>query len=95
MSHAPTRLLGRVVRVPHLASQGHPFYTTGRTIREQPHLLAPVQVGDGVRIGAGAVIAAGAVGIRDVAAFQVVGGVPGRLLRERPRDNRRPAGQTP
>ena|SRR3990167_2476039 len=59
---------------------------------------APVLIGDfvwigpraivlpGVSIGEGAVVAAGAVVTADVPAYTVVGGVPAKLIGERPRD---------
>jgi maltose O-acetyltransferase len=40
----------------------------------------------GVTIGEGAVVAAGAVVTKDVAPFTIVGGVPARFLRDRPRE---------
>jgi carbonic anhydrase/acetyltransferase-like protein (isoleucine patch superfamily) len=80
-----------------LTSQGHHFDDPGRLIREQPHLLAPVRIGDdvwigagavvlpGVTVGDGAIVAAGAVVSSDVAPYHVVAGVPARSVRERPR----------
>lgn len=58
-------------------------------------ILAPVEIGDyvfigprviispGVKIGKGAVVAAGAVVTKDVGEFQIVGGVPAQVIRER------------
>lgn len=62
------------------------------------HIGAQVDIGDyvyigprviilpGVHIGTGAVIAAGAVVTKDVEAFTLVGGVPARFIRYRPKD---------
>lgn len=65
-------------------------------INQQANLTAPIDIGDdvwiatgakilkGVNIGKGAVIAAGAVVKEDVAPYQIVGGVPAKVLGERP-----------
>ncbi len=86
-----------------LTSQGHGFEIPGLTIREHPLLLAEVAIGDdvwigagaivlpGVTVGKGAVVAAGAVVSRDVAPYQVVGGLPARPMRERPHPHATPA----
>ncbi|MBC7518782.1 MAG: acyltransferase [Microbacteriaceae bacterium] len=62
------------------------------------YTAAPVTIGDrawistrvtilpGCTIGEGAVVAAGAVVAGDVAAFSLVGGVPAKVLAQRPRD---------
>jgi len=64
-------------------------------INLQPNLTAPIRIGNdvwistgakilrGVTIGDGAIIAAGAVVREDVAPFQIVGGVPARVIGER------------
>ncbi len=58
-------------------------------------VTSPVEIGDyvfigpraiilpGVKIGRGAVVAAGAVVTRDVAEFEIVGGVPAKVIGER------------
>lgn len=67
----------------------------GTPMKSQPHVAAPIVIGDdvwigahavvlrGVRIGNGAVIAAGAVVRADVPEFAVVGGVPARIIASR------------
>jgi acetyltransferase-like isoleucine patch superfamily enzyme len=67
----------------------------GKPVYKQPLETAPVEIGDdvwlgvgvvvlkGVRIGTGAVVGAGAVVEHNVESFQVVAGVPTRLLRMR------------
>jgi acetyltransferase-like isoleucine patch superfamily enzyme len=67
----------------------------GTPMRTQPHVSAPIVIGDnvwiargavilkGVTIGSGAVVAANSVVNRDVEADSIVGGVPARLLRMR------------
>ena len=42
----------------------------------------------GVRIGKGAVVASGAVVTKDVEPYTVVGGVPAKFIRNRPKDLR-------
>jgi acetyltransferase-like isoleucine patch superfamily enzyme len=78
-----------------LTSQGHQFDDPQRLVREQPHLFAPVSIGDdvwigagalvlpGVTIGDGAIVAAGAVVTRDVGPYQVVAGTPAHAVRAR------------
>ena len=74
-----------------------PFYLIDRTLRRADFMARKggVVIGNdvwigadaivlpGVKIGDGAVIGAGAVVTKDVAAFQIVAGVPARLIRMR------------
>jgi galactoside O-acetyltransferase len=63
-------------------SQGHK--ASDVVVEDDSWLGAGVIVLGGVRIGRGAIVAAGAVVTNDVASYAVVGGVPARLLKERP-----------
>ncbi|HTL71347.1 MAG TPA: acyltransferase [Candidatus Eisenbacteria bacterium] len=65
-------------------------------IRDQGYVSAPIEIGDGVwigakatvlkgvRIGDGAIVAAGSVVTRDVPDFAVAAGCPARVVRHRP-----------
>ena len=66
-----------------------------KLINEQPNNTAPVSIGNdvwigtnakilkGVTIGDGAVVAAGALVKEDVAAYEIVGGIPAKKISER------------
>jgi len=58
------------------------------TIQDHAWIGARATLLPGVTIGEGAVVAAGAVVVRDVAPYDVVGGVPARKIGERNRDIR-------
>jgi len=74
----------------------HGFYTRDIPTKGQDYMDAPIVIGDdvwigtgsvilsGVSIGKGAIIAAGAVVNRDVPEYTIVGGVPARVIKERP-----------
>lgn len=74
----------------------HGFYTRELPTKEQDYMDAPIVIGDdvwigtgaiilaGVNIGKGAIVAAGAVVNKDVPPFAIVGGVPAKVLKERP-----------
>ncbi|WP_426702077.1 acyltransferase [Rhodanobacter sp. Col0626] len=68
-SHVPIRMQGLIAR--------------GITIEDDVWLGTGVRVLDGVTIGKGAVVAAGAVVVRDVAPYNVVGGVPSKFIKMR------------
>lgn len=74
----------------------HGFYTRELPIKEQDYMDAPVIIEDdvwigggviilaGVTIGKGAIIAGGAVVTKDVPPYTIVGGVPAKVIKERP-----------
>ncbi|WP_313556927.1 acyltransferase, partial [Miniimonas arenae] len=73
----------------------HGFDRVDVPVREQPHTVRGIEIGDdvwlgahvlvldGVRIGAHAVVGAGAVVTRDVPAYAVAVGNPARVVRDR------------
>jgi acetyltransferase-like isoleucine patch superfamily enzyme len=78
-----------------LTSVGHGHADLSLPMMRQPIDVAPIVVEDdvwvgmnctilpGVRIGRGAIVAAGALVRRDVAPFDIVGGVPARVIGKR------------
>lgn len=80
-----------------IVSSSHDYKQVIVPMTLKDHILAPVEIGNdvwigahavvtpGVRIGDGVVIAAGAVVADDVGDYQIVGGVPAKLIGERPR----------
>jgi len=92
-------VLGRGVRIgAHslIIPENHTFATRAKYIYEQPcefkgvvfeddvWVGSNVVVLDGVRVGKGAILAAGCVVTRDVPPYTIVGGVPARVIKERP-----------
>ena len=78
-----------------IVSSNHDHLQTNLPMTKMDHIFAPVVIGNdiwiganavilaGVQIGNGAVIAAGSVVNKDVNAFDIVGGVPARVLGSR------------
>ena len=74
----------------------HGFYTRDIPTKEQDYLDAPIVIEDdvwigagsiilaGVTIGKGAIIASNAVVNKDVSPYSIVGGVPAKIIKERP-----------
>jgi len=75
-----------------IVSSNHDFYQTDGPMTDLNHISAPVVIGNdvwigahavinaGVRIGSGAVIGSGTVVTKDVDDFQIVAGVPARVV---------------
>lgn len=75
----------------------HGFYTRDIPTKKQDYLDAPITIEDdvwigagsiilaGVTIGKGAIIASNAVVNKDVPPYSIVGGVPAKIIKERPR----------
>jgi acetyltransferase-like isoleucine patch superfamily enzyme len=59
------------------------FTAKGIVIEDDVWIGAGCRILDGVRIGRGAIIAAGAVITKDVEPFDIVGGVPAKVIRNR------------
>jgi acetyltransferase-like isoleucine patch superfamily enzyme len=78
-----------------IVSSHHQSEQTQVPMASRDHVMTPVTIGNdvwigahavvrgGVTIGSGAVIGAGAVVVDDVAEFQIVGGVPARVIGSR------------
>ena len=68
---------------PYFGERGGPI-----TIRYYACIGSRVTILPGVEIGEGAVVASGAVVTKNVAPYTLVGGVPAKFIRDRPRDLR-------
>lgn len=87
----------------YITTANHRFDRTDLPMLQQGFSSAPIHIGSdvwigahcvilpGVTIGDGAVIAAGSVVNKDVAPFEVWGGVPAKKLKERPGTDKSPA----
>lgn len=74
----------------YLCTASHDIYSSGRELITQPirieenaWVFAKAMIGPGVVIGEGAVVAMGAVVVKPVAAYDVVGGNPARVIKKR------------
>jgi acetyltransferase-like isoleucine patch superfamily enzyme len=78
-----------------IVSSNHDFQQTDVPMAAVDHVMAPVKIGNdvwigvhavitgGVTIGNGVVVSAGAVVTKDVADYQIVGGVPAKVIGSR------------
>lgn len=78
-----------------IVSSNHEIYNLDKPMASQNHVLSPVSIGNdvwigantvinaGVTIGNSALIASGSVVTKDVQDYQIVGGVPARLIGDR------------
>ncbi|KRP35477.1 MAG: hypothetical protein ABS34_10935 [Opitutaceae bacterium BACL24 MAG-120322-bin51] len=74
----------------YLCTASHDIYSAGRElitrairIEDNAWVFAKAMIGPGVVIGEGAVVAMGAVVVKPVAAYDVVGGNPARIIKKR------------
>ena len=82
-----------------IVSSNHDFRQTDVPMASVDHVMAPVKIGNdvwigahavitaGITIGNGVVVSAGAVVTKDVDDYQIVGGVPARVIGERVANN--------
>lgn len=93
--------IGDNARIAHncsFISGQHRYDQPGKTIFESDYERAPIVLEDdvwlgtgvvilpGVKVGRGSVIAANAVVTKDVEPYSIMGGVPAKLIKKRPRD---------
>ena len=87
-----------------IVSSNHAYRQTDAPMAAVDHVMAPVKIGNdvwigvhavitaGVTIGNGVVVSAGAVVTKNVADYQIVGGVPARVIGERTIESSQSAG---